>query len=58
MMLRVDKMLASPDALDRHKLSQSERSLKQKLEELNVLDAEMLKLVTEEEMEEEIAQAD
>ena len=57
-MTRVTEMLASPDALDKPKLSQLERSLKDKLEEIKAMDAEILKFVTEEEMEEEITQAD
>ena len=57
-MTRVTEMLASPDALDRPKLSQLERSLKEKLQEIKAMDAEILKFVTEEEMEEEITQAD
>ena len=56
-MTRVTEMLASPDALDRPKLSQLERSLKEKLQEIKAMDAEILKFVTEEEME-EITQAD
>ena len=56
-MTRVTEMLVSPDALDRPKLSQLERSLKEKLQEIKAMDAEILKFVTEEEME-EITQAD
>ena len=56
-MTRVTEMLASPDALDKPKLSQLERSLKEKLQEIKAMDAEILKFVTGEEME-EITQAD
>ena len=58
MIVRVTEMLASPDALDWPKMSQLERSLKEKLNELRTRDAKILTLVMNEEMEEEVTQAD
>ena len=51
-------MVASEGPADRFKLSQLGMSIKEKLEDIKVLDAEILKLVGEEELEGEIAQAD
>lgn len=61
MMMRVDNMLAAPEAVDTTSWIQLERSIKKKLGEITsvkLLDAEMFKLVREKETEDEIPQAD
>ena len=58
MMTRVKEMLASEESLDLSKLNQLRMSLKEKLEEIKVLDGEILSPVKDEEVDDEIAQAD
>lgn len=58
MITRVEEMLASEETLDRPKLNQLGMSLKEKLGEIKVLDAEILTLVGDDELEDEISQAD
>ena len=58
MMLRADELMASEGAPDVSKLNQLEMSLKEKLQEIKVFDSEILALVKDDELEDEIAQAD
>ena len=51
-------MLSAEDRTDPSKLNQLGMSLKEKLKEIKVLDSEILTLVRDEELEDEIAQAD
>ena len=55
---RVGEMLASGESLDLAKLNQLRMSLKEKLEEVKVLDGEILSLVKDDEVDDEIGQAD
>ncbi|KAL5479429.1 hypothetical protein EMCRGX_G022949 [Ephydatia muelleri] len=55
---KVEEMVASEGPADPFKLSQLGMSIKEKLEDIKVLDAEILKLVGEEELEGEIAEVD
>ena len=54
----VEEMVASERPVDPFKLNQLGMSIKEKLEDIKVLEAEILTLVGEEELEGEIAQAD
>ncbi len=58
MMTRVEEMLASGESLDLSKLNQLRMSLREKLEEIKVLDSEILSLVKDDEVDDEITQAD
>ena len=58
MINRVEEMLSAEDRTDPSKLNQLGMSLKEKLKEIKVLDSEILTLVRDEELEDEIAQAD
>ena len=55
---KVEEMVASEGPADPFKLSQLGMNIKEKLEDIKVLDAEILKLVGEGELEGEIAEAD
>ena len=55
MITRVEDMLASEDVLDHSKLNQLAMSLKEKLEEIKVLDSEILTLVDDEDLEDKIS---
>ena len=57
-MTRVEEILAAPGPPDQAKLHQLRMSLKEKLEELKTIDAEILAKVGDAELEEEIAEAD
>ena len=57
-MTRVEEILAVPGPPDQAKLHQLTMSLKEKLEELKTIDAEILAKVGDTELEEEIAEAD
>ena len=57
-MTRVEEMLSSGESLDPSKLNQLRISLREKLEEIKVLDSEILSLVKDNEVDDEIAQAD
>ena len=58
MMSRADELMASEGAPDVSKLNQLGMSLKEKLQEIKVFDSEILALVKDDELEDEIAQAD
>ena len=58
MMSRADELMASEGAPDVSKLNQLGMSLKEKLQEVKVFDSEILTLVEDDELEDEIAQAD
>lgn len=58
MISRVEEMLASGEDLDRPLLNQLGMSLKEKQEEIKVLDSEILSLIGDDRLEDEIAQAD
>lgn len=58
MMSRVDELMAAEGDPDISTLNQLGMSLKEKLQEVKVFDSEILALVKDEELEEEIAQAD
>ena len=58
MMSRVDKLMAADEDPDISKLNQLGMSLKEKLQEVKVFDSEILALVKDDELEDEIAQAD
>ena len=57
-MTRVEEMLSLGESLDLSKLNQLRMSLREKLEEIKVLDSEILSLVKDDEVDDEIAQAD
>ena len=58
MVSKVEDILSSAGTTDTSKLSQLNMSLKEKLEEIKVLDGEILSLVADGDLENEIAQAD
>ena len=58
MITRVEEMLAAGGNLDLSKLNQLGMSIKEKLEEIKVLDCDVLALVGDTELDDEIAQAD
>ena len=58
MITKAEELLAASGLLDLNKLDQIGMSLKEKLEEIKVLDSEVLELVEDAELEEEISQAD
>ena len=58
MITRVEDMLAAGGSLDLSKLNQLGMSIKEKLEEIKVLDSDVLALVGDTELDDEIAQAD
>ena len=58
MMLRVEELMRADEDPDISKLNQLGMSLKEKLQEVKVFDSEILALVKDEELEDEIAQAD
>ena len=58
MITKAEELLAASGLLDLNKLDQIGMSLKEKLEEIKVLDSEVLELVENAELEEEISQAD
>ena len=58
MMTRVEEMLSSGESLDPSKLNQLRMSLREKLEEIKVLDGEILSFVKDDEVDDDIAQAD
>ena len=57
-MSRVDEIMAAEGGPDIPMLNQLGMSLKEKLQEVKVCDSEILALVKDEELEDEIAQAD
>ena len=54
--MRAEEILAAEDSLDLSKLSQIEVSIKDKLNEIKTLDSEIVALVSDEELDDEIAQ--
>ena len=58
MMTRVEEMLSSGESLDPSKLNQLRMSLREKLEEIKVVDGEILSLIKDDEVDDEIAQGD
>jgi len=58
MMRAVDEVLTAGEDLDQARLNQLGMSLKEKLEEIKVLDNEILSLVADDELDDEISQAD
>ena len=58
MMTRVEEMLSSVESLHLSKLNQLRMGLHEKLEEIKVLDGEILSLVKDDEVDNEITQAD
>ena len=58
MMSRVDELMTADEYPDISKLNQLGMSLKEKLQEVKVFDSEILALVKDDELEDEIAQAD
>ena len=58
MMTRVEEIMSSGESLDPSKLNQLRMSLREKLEEIKVVDGEILSLVKDDEVDDEIAQAD
>ena len=58
MIARVEEMLSTEESFDIFKLNQLRMSLKEKLDEIKVLDREILTLIGDEEMDDEIAQVD
>ena len=58
MMSRANKLMASEGAPDVSKLNQLWMSIKEKLQEIKVFDSEILALVKDDELEDEITQAD
>lgn len=58
MVSKVEDLVSSADTTDTSKLNQLNMSLREKLEEIKVLDGDILSLVEDSELENEIAQAD
>lgn len=56
LLTKVEEMVGAAEPADPFKLSQLGMSIKEKLEDIKVLDAEILTLVSEDELEGEIAQ--